>query len=64
MCHSCFNAHLKHNYATTAFPLERKAIEEFLIRRPLPNRNWYPSESMAVLEAENETHRGELLEVF
>lgn len=63
MCCSCFNAHLGHRFHTTVFPLERQAIEDLLIKRPLVNRNWYPSESTAVLEAENEAHHGELLEV-
>lgn len=63
MCQSCWNASHKHQNRHTTFPKERKAIETILEVRPLPNRNWLPNETMALLIAENEEHQAELVEV-
>lgn len=61
MCMSCLNAKYGHKYRRTTFPKQRKEIEILLINRPLPNRNWYPGETLAFLKVENEAHKAELL---
>ena len=61
MCQSCLNAAQGHKYRRTVFPTTRKKIEEILIVRPLPNRNWSPGETLADLRRENEEHKEELL---
>ena len=63
MCQSCFNAGHKHQYRRSIFPKERLKIENLLEVRPLPNRNWYPGETLFQLQAENKEHKAELLEV-
>ena len=63
MCQSCFNAGHKHQYRRSIFPKERLKIENLLEVRPLPNRNWYPGETLSQLQAENKEHKAELLEV-
>ena len=61
MCISCFNGRHKHRYRRTVFPRARKKIEALLEKRPIPNRNWYPGETLADLQRENEEHKEELL---
>jgi len=63
MCQSCFNGGSKHQLRRILFPEVRREIEELLHKRPLLNRNWYPNETLAQLEAENKEHESELLEV-
>jgi len=63
MCLNCFNASVGHKYRRSQFPIERKEIEQLLIVRPLPNRNWKPGETLEFLKTENELHDSELLEV-
>lgn len=43
------------------WPPERADIEEALLRRPVEARNWEPSESVALLQAENAEHRMEMV---
>ena len=64
MCLSCFNAGHQHQFRRVIFPKSRKAIEKELLRRPVPNRNWYTTESLAMLKIENAVHHHELLEVY
>lgn len=61
MCRSCYNGGHKHQYRKAVFPENRAEIEALLAVRPLQNRNWYPGETLAQLEAENQEHREELL---
>lgn len=63
MCQSCFNAGHQHRFRQSVFPPQRMAIEKLLARRPIPNRNWFPWETVAQLQAENKEHKDELLEV-
>jgi len=61
MCQSCWNGKHKHQYRRAVFPEEREMIEELLLKRALPNRNWFLHETIADLERENEEHKEELL---
>lgn len=61
MCRSCLNAAHGHKYRKTVFPKMREKMEMLLIQRPLVNRNWYPGETLKLLEADNEIHKEELL---
>lgn len=61
LCLSCYNAKVGHRFRPFVFPSERGRIEELLIVRPLPNRNWSLGETVADLERENEEHAEELL---
>lgn len=61
LCQSCLNAAHGHKYRKTVFPSNRKKIESLLVLRPLPNRNWQPGETLAMLVRENEEHKEELL---
>ena len=61
MCQNCYNAGLKHKYRNIIFPKGRKQIEEALLQRPEPNRNWYFGEPVAKLKDENKQHEAELL---
>ena len=63
MCRSCFNAKHGHKYRPVVFPKDKERIEQILMVRPLDNRNWRPGESISDLQAENERHSAELLEV-
>ncbi len=63
MCRSCWNAGHAHKFRMSIFPDERKEIEALLLRRPIPNRNWFAHETVAELEAENMIHADKLLEV-
>ena len=63
MCQSCFDAGHKHQYRRSVFPKDRLKIEKLLEIRPIPNRNWYPGETLSQLRAENREHKTELLEV-
>jgi hypothetical protein len=72
MCQSCFNAKHGHQYRKSVFPENRQQIEDLLVVRPLPNRNWnWPQtveqlgreETVEDLKRENEEHKNELLEV-
>tara|TARA_Y100000310_G_scaffold268882_1_gene281765 strand:- start:117 stop:500 length:384 start_codon:yes stop_codon:yes gene_type:complete len=58
MCLSCFNLELGHKYRPVIFPKNRQSIEVELMRRPVPNRNWNPGESLAFLKADYEAHNG------
>lgn len=60
-CQSCQNAGHKHEYRKATFPPQRKQIEAILSKRPLPNRNWQPGETLAQLSRENKEHREDLL---
>uniref|UniRef100_A0A6M3IXM5 Uncharacterized protein n=1 Tax=viral metagenome TaxID=1070528 RepID=A0A6M3IXM5_9ZZZZ len=64
MCRSCWNAGHRHKYRRVIFPAARVAIESVLEKRPVPNRNWIPGESVTDLERENDEHGAELLEVI
>lgn len=61
VCCSCLNSKVGHKVRRSAFPAERKEIEELLEARPLLNRNWYPGETLADLKRENREHKDELL---
>lgn len=61
ICQSCFNAGHKHQYRKAVFPKNRRQIESLLLLRPLPNRNWYPDETVKQLADENKEHKEELL---
>ena len=61
MCQSCWNAQHKHQYRPVLFPQGRQAIEQTLLQRPVPNRNWEPGDTLTQLKAENEAHKEELL---
>ena len=63
MCRSCLNAKHAHKYRPVVFPDDRERIELILMARPMDNRNWKVGESVADLQAENEIHGAELLEV-
>ena len=53
MCCSCWNEQADGKFLRMKFPIEQKAIEELLLKRPKPeNRNW-TGESIADLEKEN-----------
>lgn len=64
MCRSCFNGKHKHDLRRSIFPDQRIGIEKQLVMRPLPNRNWIPSETLEDLVRENLDHKDELLEVI
>lgn len=64
MCFSCFNSAHKHNFRRAVFPEGRAIIERLLEVRPLLNRNFLLTDTVKVLEAENEEHKAELLEVI
>tara|TARA_Y100000310_G_scaffold2728_1_gene3534 strand:- start:3341 stop:3733 length:393 start_codon:yes stop_codon:yes gene_type:complete len=61
MCQSCFNGKHKHKYRIAELPSKRKEIEDLLNLRALPNRNWFPHETISDLEKENIEHKSELL---
>jgi len=61
MCQACFNAAYKHKYRRAVFPKSRKQIENLLLKRPLPNRNWSVGETIEDLKRENDEHKEELL---
>ena len=61
LCCSCLNSKAGHKIRQSAFPVERKEIEELLEVRPLLNRNFYPGETLDDLRRENEEHKDELL---
>ena len=63
MCQSCFNSKHQHRLRLAMFPKNRAEIEKLLLVRPLENRNWSPSETLAFLKAENSAHKSELLGV-
>ena len=57
MCASCFNSDIGRRYRPVLWPAEKGAIEELLLRRPMPvNRNWSSSETAADIAAENAGH--------
>lgn len=55
MCASCWNAAHGHQWRTVVLPDEttRVGVEEALLKRPVANRNWQPTETVADLLAEN-----------
>jgi len=61
MCMSCFNSKVGHRFRPFVFPSQRDQIEELLVSRPLPNRNWTLGETVADLERENQEHLDQLL---
>lgn len=63
MCQSCWNAGHRHKLRRVIFSDDRVEIEHLLEVRPLPNRNWYPYETVADLRDENKVHEDLLLEV-
>lgn len=62
MCQNCWNSRHKHKLRLAMFPNKRKEIEQVLMVRPLPNRNWKLGETLAFLKAENNAHKAELLD--
>ena len=60
-CCSCKNSKVGHKYRRFIFPVQRKAIEELMVVRPLDNRNWQLGETVAKLKKENLDHVNELL---
>ena len=60
MCRSCLNGAHGHKYRPLVFPKQRVKIEETLLPRPLPNRNW-TIETVTELRDENAKHKHELL---
>lgn len=60
-CCSCKNSYMGHKFRRLVFPTDRQAIEDALVKRPLANRNWTPTEAVADLEHENDEHAAELL---
>lgn len=60
-CLGCFNREAENRFRRVIFPPAkfRNEIENALLDRPaLENRNWYPSESVAELIAENVLYLG------
>ena len=56
-CASCLNRHVGHEFLKTAFPTERRKIEQVLGLRPNPeNRHWEPDETLEDLVRENRDH--------
>jgi len=56
-CVTCENAAAGGKWVKVEFPENLERIEELLLRRPLPeNRNWFPYETIAVIEEENKAH--------
>lgn len=60
-CCSCLNSYMGHRFRRLVFPKDRAKIEELLVVRPLANRNWNLTDTLADLKRENKEHKDELL---
>ena len=61
-CAACLNVGSDGLLVRVVFPdgEKRAQVERLLLEREPINRNWYPHETVAVIEAENRAHRGAL----
>lgn len=57
-CNQCHNHGVGGRWVTVLWPSEeeRQTIERLLLLRPMPNRNWWPGETVGLLRAENIEH--------
>ena len=60
-CCSCLNSYIGHRFRRLVFPKDRARIEKLLVVRPLANRNWNLTDTLADLKRENKEHEDELL---
>lgn len=57
LCATCLNVEIGHRWRRIAWPKSRTEIERVLSLRLLPEQaNWWPSESVDALRAENAAH--------
>jgi len=52
-CSQCFNSDIQGKARRVIMPKQRKRIENILLKRPIKNRHWFPSEKLEDLEKEN-----------
>ena len=52
-CSQCFNSDIQGKARRVIMPKQRKEIENILLKRPIKNRHWFPSEKLEDLEKEN-----------
>ena len=52
-CSQCFNSDIQGKSRKVTMPKQRKEIENILLKRPIKNRHWFPSEKLEDLEKEN-----------
>ena len=56
-CIRCFNVNNDGGWRPVQWPANRNAIEQVLLARPdFAIRNWLPTETVEMLQAENEAH--------